>query len=124
MAATRVVPPAALGLLASAAVAVGGGAGGGRAAPIYPPRWLSGVRGFDDVPTLNVTAAKIVFWCGLVVLAAAWVWLRARARGVSAAVLLAVAVLWAVPLVMGPPLASRDAYSYAANGALGNRGLD
>jgi len=124
MPATRVIPPAALGLVASAAVALGGWTAGARAIPIYPPRWLSGVRGFDDVPTLNLTGAKIVFWCGLVVLAAAWLWLRVRAKSVPPMVLVAVALVWAAPLVMGPPLASRDAYSYAANGALGNRGLD
>jgi hypothetical protein len=38
--------------------------------------------------------------------------------------LVIVGLVWLAPLLPGPPLASRDAYSYAANGALGNRGLD
>lgn len=35
-----------------------------------------------------------------------------------------VAVLWAAPLLLGPPLFSRDAWSYAAQGAMVARGFD
>lgn len=32
--------------------------------------------------------------------------------------------LWALPIVLGPPLLSNDVYSYAAQGEIGSRGLD
>jgi len=44
---------------------------------------------------------------------------RAGVRAVLAAVL-----SWGVPFALGPPLFSRDAYAYAAQGELARRGLD
>lgn len=35
-----------------------------------------------------------------------------------------VIALWALPIVLGPPLLSNDVYSYAAQGEIGSRGLD
>lgn len=35
-----------------------------------------------------------------------------------------VMALWALPIVLGPPLLSNDVYSYAAQGEIGSRGLD
>ncbi|WP_051466168.1 polyprenol phosphomannose-dependent alpha 1,6 mannosyltransferase MptB [Pseudofrankia saprophytica] len=37
---------------------------------------------------------------------------------------LAAALTWALPFALGPPLFSRDAYAYAAQGELARRGLD
>lgn len=59
---------------------------------------------------------------GLVLLARAWLALR-RARPATATTV-AVAALWAVPLLLGPPIASRDAYSYVAQGEIAAAGLD
>lgn len=59
---------------------------------------------------------------GLVLLARAWLALR-RARP-AAAITVAVAALWAVPLLLGPPIGSRDAYSYLAQGEVAAAGFD
>lgn len=52
----------------------------------------------------------------------AWLWigtrLRRSARGSSPAPMWAVAALWVVPLLVAPPLFSRDAYSYVAQAML------
>ncbi len=62
----------------------------------------------------------------LVALVAAWLLLvrRARAGLVTAVGVALVAALWAVPFVLGPPLASRDVFSYAAYGQIAAEGLD
>jgi hypothetical protein len=72
--------------------------------------------------------AGVLGWgVGLLVLAAAW-WRLGRAvhhrAGWSAARLLAVGALWAVPLLCAPPLASRDVYAYACQGWLWRDGVD
>lgn len=59
-------------------------------------------------------------WIGLIGRADRQRW-RERRRLVMVA---AVIALWALPLVLGPPLLSNDAYSYAAQGELASRGID
>ena len=46
------------------------------------------------------------------------------AEGVRLRVGVGVMALWALPIVLGPPLLSNDVYSYAAQGEIGSRGLD
>lgn len=55
-------------------------------------------------------------WVGMVALAAAWLWLG-RALPPTR-VLVAIAVAWALPLALAPPLFSRDVYSYIAQGTI------
>lgn len=85
----------------------------------------------DPAPTLRVagfaaTTPRFQIGSLLVVVGCAWliaVWwrlcdgLRAAAPG-TARGLVATAVLWALPLLAAPPLASRDVYSYACQGWL------
>jgi alpha-1,6-mannosyltransferase len=71
-----------------------------------------------------------VFLVGVILMTLAWMGLIGRAerqRGSEArrlAIVVAVAALWAVPVVLGPPLLSNDVYSYVAQGELASRGLD
>src|SRR5436305_1774115 len=69
------------------------------------------------------TAGRALSWtlCGAGVLGllAAW-WLLRRA---SPGLLLVAAALWALPLLVTPPLFSRDAYAYAGQGHLVDVGL-
>ncbi|NUS57367.1 MAG: polyprenol phosphomannose-dependent alpha 1,6 mannosyltransferase MptB, partial [Streptomycetaceae bacterium] len=91
--------------------------------------YLAGARaGGDPAPTLRVDglgSTSIGFRIGLLLwflggaaLTFLW-WRRGRTR---AAVLLA--PLWAVPLWLAPPLASRDVYAYACQGAIWLDGRD
>lgn len=57
---------------------------------------------------------------GLALLSGAWV----LARRLSTRAMLAACGLWSLPLLLGPPLASRDLYAYVGQGALVAGGLD
>ncbi|GIF68112.1 hypothetical protein Ais01nite_61470 [Asanoa ishikariensis] len=61
---------------------------------------------------------------GLAILSGAWWRLGSRLGGVSSRWLVTTAALWAVPLLLAPPLASRDVYSYACQGEIWRSGLD
>lgn len=81
------------------------------------------------------TGQPISYWlglaawlAGLVLLSATWWRLGRRldqpAGEVSSRRLLATALLWALPLLVAPPVGSRDVYSYACQGALWLDGAD
>jgi hypothetical protein len=71
---------------------------------------------------------QIAFFLGMTLLVLGWVRLLRQARAgapwLSNRVIAAVAVLWSAPLVLSPPLGSRDAYSYLAQGYLAANGLN
>jgi hypothetical protein len=62
----------------------------------------------------------------VIALCACWLTLTRRALTGQAGprTTLAAALAWAAPFALGPPLFSRDAYAYAAQGELARRGLD
>jgi hypothetical protein len=70
--------------------------------------------------------AMALAYLGLTLLVGAWWWLRAAVRdrpdGVSA--VLRTTVLWSAPLLLAPPLQSRDLYSYLAQGVMFRQGID
>lgn len=89
----------------------------------------------DDVPVLGWlrlthpgrTVSTVVFYVGIVVLVTAWLRLGRRMTPHDApptSWLWRVAALWGAPLLVGLPLASRDVYSYLAQGQLALSGLD
>ena len=56
---------------------------------------------------------------------AVWIWFRRRVEGrLRLRFAAVVALLWAAPLALGPPLLSNDIYSYAAVGRLASADLD
>lgn len=82
--------------------------------PPVPPTSIT--RGtLAGISVLSV-AGLCVCWIALVRLA-----LTGRLRPRAA---LAAALAWATPFALGPPLFSRDAYAYAAQGELARRGID
>ena len=89
----------AVGTVGSALVAIGGWGSGA-----LPPGW----SGFGPGTPLVVL--------GLLLLGAAW-W-RLRASYVSAS------VLWSAPLLLAPPLMTRDVYAYVGQAALVVEGVD
>ncbi|GAA1957075.1 polyprenol phosphomannose-dependent alpha 1,6 mannosyltransferase MptB [Kitasatospora viridis] len=101
-----------LGLVGSLVLALGGlGAG---AVPLGRPH----------APT---RPGIFLAWFGMVLLIAAWLLLGRAVRGAappSPRWLLRTLFCWAAPLVLGPPLFSRDVYSYLAQGALVGAGIN
>ena len=63
-----------------------------------------------------------VFYAGVAALLVAWLGLGRL--GMSARALWIVAAAWSLPLVLGAPLFSQDAYSYLAQGTLVHLGID
>jgi len=63
-----------------------------------------------------------VFYAGILALLIAWLGLGRLALTVRA--LWAIAAAWSLPLLLGAPLFSQDAYSYLAQGTLVHLGLD
>lgn len=90
---------------------------------LFTPAWpLVGVPAF--VPPAAQRAVGLGILAGSAVLVAGWAWLAARAGRVRLRVAAVAAGAWAVPLAVGPPLLSRDVFSYAAVGRLAVAGLD
>jgi alpha-1,6-mannosyltransferase len=80
---------------------------------------------FNRMPTASLAVA----YTGIVMVVLAWLWLGAlavpgRARLISRAQLDRTMLMWAVPLLVAPPMFSRDVYSYLAQSAMTDRGLD
>src|SRR5262249_22463053 len=80
---------------------------------------------FNRMPTASLAVA----YTGIAMVVLAWLWLGAlatpgRARLISRAQLDRAMLLWALPLLVAPPMFSRDVYSYLAQSAMVNRGLD
>lgn len=89
----------------------------------------------DEVPVLGWlrmthegrTLSTVLFYAGIVVVVTAWLRLGRRMTPHDApptSWLWRVGALWGAPLLVGLPLASRDVYSYLAQGQLALSGLD
>jgi alpha-1,6-mannosyltransferase len=116
---------AALGFIATTLVVVGG-ALAGAAAPGDAWRLWS-VPAIPVTPSAELGPALLAYYGGLIILVRAWLLLRRHhltreTLGVGAVVV--VVVIWALPLLVGPPLGSRDVYAYAAQGRMVEQGLD
>jgi alpha-1,6-mannosyltransferase len=106
------------GFAGSAALAVGGLTAG--ALPNRAPFYLSpGLRHSLGLPAAGMICAA----AGLTVLIGAWLRVRPQLAGDPRAARV-VLVWWTAPLVLAPPMFSRDVYSYLAQGALVWHGLD
>ncbi|WP_344181957.1 polyprenol phosphomannose-dependent alpha 1,6 mannosyltransferase MptB [Kribbella lupini] len=84
--------------------------------------WMAAMPLRDSLAGRMTGLTFLVFGLGLMV----WAWLEVG-REVLAGVrhrLIRMTVLWSLPLLLAPPLFSRDAWSYAAQGALVAKGFD
>jgi hypothetical protein len=106
----------AAGTVGSGLIALGS-AGVGALPPGNP---VGRALGLDALRTSLSGLALGLCVVGLLVLAAAW-W---RARSLAPRELLAAAGMWSLPLLVAPPLLSRDLYVYAGQAALAGGGLD
>jgi alpha-1,6-mannosyltransferase len=100
-------------------------------APVYylaQPAWRLTV---PFIPHPGSSFSSIAtFVAGLILMVGGWVLLIGKAgrapissRARVVAVLL-VGCVWCVPIMLGTPLLSKDAYSYAAQGEMASRGID
>ena len=122
---TRAAGPTALGAVGSLALAVGAWRVGAVVSVRGRGRWLDGTPVLRAVPLVPVPVAWGLWWAGLAALSAAWVLLRRRTlAGLPAWAVVVAAVLWTLPVLVAPPIGSRDVYSYVAHGELARRGLD
>ncbi|TWV31290.1 DUF2029 domain-containing protein [Streptomyces misionensis] len=105
-----------LGLAGTAFLALGGEAAG--ALP---------VEDLPDPASARAATGLVGVYFGTVLLIAAWVLLGRLVRGPrppGPRALLLVLAVWAAPLLLAPPLFSRDVYSYLAQGAMADAHLD
>ena len=122
----RVVPlgTVALGLVATTIIVIGGSLAGA-AAPGESGRLWS-VPTVPVRPRIDLVVALSLFYGGMIVLVRSWFRLRRLVlqRSLSGALVVLVAVVWALPFLVGPPLGSRDVYAYGAQGRLAAEGID
>ena len=94
---------------------------------VFPRRGLPETWSFSPV-VLPRWSGWLAWIAGLVLLSVAWVALRGFAfagrPGLTVGRVALVALLWAAPLLVAPPVGSRDVYSYAAHGELVTQGFD
>lgn len=110
----------------AATVLMAAGAYGSGALPGADPD--AGLRSAGWTPHWSYWAGLAAWLVGLVLLAAVW-WRLGRTLRTSNGPtpvrwLLVTGVLWALPLLLAPPLASRDIYAYACQGAIWLDGAD
>jgi hypothetical protein len=113
----------ALGTIGALAVAAGGSLAG--SLPVGGPQLVAlRTRLIGD----HVDPAVVCVYLGLTLLVVAW-WRLGRlltnaGTGVTRHALLVTLAAWSAPLVVCPPLFSRDVYSYLAQGAMVGEGID
>ena len=115
-----------VGLFGSTLAVVGGalaGAGGEATTDSSMP-WSAPLLPLH--PQWNAIASVAVYFAGLGLLVRSWLRLRRRSQEhpMRLAVAVIACVVWCLPLVLGPPLASRDVYSYVALGEAANTNID
>ncbi|HXA74865.1 MAG TPA: polyprenol phosphomannose-dependent alpha 1,6 mannosyltransferase MptB [Acidimicrobiales bacterium] len=110
---------AGLGALGSAGIAVFGTSIGAVPRPGPDRYWIH----FTGVGS---TLIHLGFYAGVLLLLGAWiaVGLQARRGGLTVARCWVLLGCWGLPLFLGPPVFSRDIYSYIAQGLLAHHGLN
>jgi hypothetical protein len=110
---------AALGLTASAGVALTGSAEGAVPDPGHASWWFA-------IAPRSSLGAGMLFYLSLVLLLTAWLGIGRQARSglLTTGRARTVLILWAFPLALGPPLFSRDLYSYVSQGVIAHAGLN
>src|SRR4051812_39822475 len=91
-------------------------------------RWLDGTPVLGALPLPSRFFGYVLWVAGVALLSVAWVLLRRRTavagHGLTLGAVAAIAALWMLPLLLAPPVGSRDVYSYVAHGELAAQGLD
>jgi len=117
---------AALGLLGSSAIVVGAVLGGKSFETHLTGAWFFGMPGgpfgsFGSDSSLPPIASLALVFGGLILLSRVWFgFLRHlnKNHGVPVKRVVLVVTIWAIPLLLAPPLFSRDVYTYSAQGEM------
>ena len=102
-----------------------GGLGAG-ASPTINPLLDTPILGvFARIPTVAIASA----FSGMLMMVLAWLWLGrlvwpGRPRMLSRAQMDRTLVMWTIPLILVPPMFSQDVYSYLAQSAVVQHGMD
>ncbi len=115
-----------LGLVGSTAIVVGAVVGGQSFETHLPGAWFFGMPGgplgsLGSNGSLPSVASLALVFGGLILLTRVWLgFLRHLSRnpGFPVKRVVLVVTIWAVPLLLAPPLFSRDVYTYAAQGEM------
>lgn len=122
----RLARTALLGALGTTAILLGALLGGPSFVSHLPGAWFFGMPGgplggLGTSDTLPPVAALALVFGGLILLTRVWLgFLRylKNNEGFPVKRVVLVVVIWAVPLLLAPPLFSRDVYTYAAQGEM------
>jgi hypothetical protein len=114
-------PWIALGFVASLGLVLTGVSVGSIPRPGNGSSWLGLPRGVSPSPALTV-----IFYASLLLMVAAWlaVGVEARRRTLTTRRATLILGVWGLPLFLGPPLFSRDLYSYIGQGLLAHHGFN
>lgn len=119
---------AAVGFVGAVCVLIGVAQSGSPFASKLPNSWFFGVaRGTSDVSRNGTFLGIMLVYLGLTLLIASWfeiVRTLRRHPGTSVTSVVKIIVVWSVPILVMPPLFSRDVYSYVAQGEMASRGLN
>ncbi|MDR7278328.1 polyprenol phosphomannose-dependent alpha 1,6 mannosyltransferase MptB [Catenuloplanes atrovinosus] len=91
----------------------------GGALPVPQPAWVSPVTIWH---TENGPASVVLYFAGVILLILGW-W-QARTGALTVRWVAVTAALWSLPLIVAPPLASRDVYPYSCQGEVFAAGID
>jgi alpha-1,6-mannosyltransferase len=128
----RLVPTAALGFAATLAVVAGALLGGSAYETHLAGAWFFGMPG-GPLGSIGSTSphppiyAVAAVYGGMILLTRVWIGLLRQVsahRGVPVRRVVVVVVIWALPLLLAPPLFSRDVYSYAGQGEMVSHHID
>jgi alpha-1,6-mannosyltransferase len=122
----RLTRTALLGAVGTAAIVVGSVLGGASFETHQPGAWFFGMPGglFGSAgtnDTLPPVASLALVFGGLILLTRVWLGLLrllSHHPGFPVKRVVLVVVVWALPLMLAPPLFSRDVYTYAAQGEM------
>ncbi len=117
---------AILGLVGTSAIVVGSVLGGQSFETHLPGAWFFGMPGglfgsYGTSNTLPPIASLALVFGGLILLTRVWIGFLGhlnRHTGFPVRRVVLVVTIWAVPLLLAPPLFSRDVYTYAAQGEM------
>jgi hypothetical protein len=117
--------PAILGFLATTAITIGASQPASPFSLKQPDAWFFGIPD-PGTHAEGLLLSLVLVFAGMLVLSRVWFDLAralGRHHGVPVARLAVVFAVWVLPLLVAPPLFSRDVYSYAAQGEMVTHGI-